>query len=192
MKSTLEEVLRYRNDDIIHRFIETWEMPFEEAADIFHEMKKWLWLTAHLTEQSGREPDLAITQSLKLLDEMWHTFVLFTRDYTAFCERYFGFYVHHIPTPKRVYDQQIASYESNPEQHMERMHRDFEAQFTLVHDLLGEETLLKWYSEYLEKYPDEHMRRIWRWSFSPYDTRVREQVRMDAEGQPVAPVAARS
>lgn len=185
MKSTLEEVLRYRNDDIVHRFIETWEMPFEEAEDIFLEMKRWLYLSAYVAERGGKDSDLAISQSLKLVDEMWHTFVLFTRDYQAFCDQYFGFYIHHSPTPLRIYNQQIAAYEQQPEQYMARLHGEFERQLSLVYDVLGEETVLKWYSQYLDKYTDEQMRRIWRWSFSPYDSRVREQVRLGAPGQPM-------
>lgn len=183
MKTTLEEVLQYRNDAIVHRFIETWEMPFEEAADLFTQMKKWLWLSAYMIEQQTGVPDLAITQSLKLVDEMWHTFVLFTRDYCDFCDRYFGFYVHHTPTPLEEYERQIGSYERSPEEYMKRLEAQFEKQYALIYDKLGEQTLMKWYSEYLERYTDEHMRRIWRWSFSPYDTRVREQVRLAPSGQ---------
>jgi hypothetical protein len=185
MKSTLGEVLQYRNDAIVHRFIETWEMSFEEASDVWEQTKKWLWLAAHLTESRSEIPDLAITQSTKLMDEMWHTFVLFTRDYHDFCERYFGFYLHHTPTPLEQYKIQIESYEKAPEKHMERMREHFRKQYTLVYDLLGEDTLLKWYSEYQERYTDAHLQRIWRWSFSPYDTRLREQVRL-----PVPPAIA--
>lgn len=31
------------------------------------------------------------------IDEVWHQFVLFTHEYIAFCQRYFGSYVHHFP-----------------------------------------------------------------------------------------------
>jgi hypothetical protein len=33
-----------------------------------------------------------------VVDEFWHTFILFTRDYAAFCERHFGYFLHHTPT----------------------------------------------------------------------------------------------
>jgi hypothetical protein len=32
------------------------------------------------------------------VDAVWHTFILFTRDYHAFCEEVFGHYLHHQPT----------------------------------------------------------------------------------------------
>jgi hypothetical protein len=30
-------------------------------------------------------------------DEFWHAFILFTRDYAAFCERHFSHFIHHAP-----------------------------------------------------------------------------------------------
>lgn len=32
------------------------------------------------------------------VDEVWHTFILFTRDYTDFCNEVFGRYIHHQPS----------------------------------------------------------------------------------------------
>lgn len=179
MKATLEETLKYQNDAIVHRFIETWELPLEDAQDIFDQMKKWLWLQAYEQEKSDTPIRLAISQSTKLIDEMWHTFILFTPDYHRFCEQHFGFYVHHNPTPKAEYGQQISAYESDPESYMEKQKERFTAQYELIYDVLGEDTLVKWYDEYLDKYTDEYLRQIWRWSFSPYDTRVRESLRLD-------------
>ncbi|MFJ8813781.1 glycine-rich domain-containing protein [Amycolatopsis thermoflava] len=34
----------------------------------------------------------------ELVDIGWHTFVLHTRDYAAFCERIAGRFLHHVPT----------------------------------------------------------------------------------------------
>jgi hypothetical protein len=32
------------------------------------------------------------------VDEAWHQFILFTVEYTEFCDRYFGEYIHHCPS----------------------------------------------------------------------------------------------
>lgn len=32
-----------------------------------------------------------------MVDEMWHTFLLFTEDYHEFCDFHFGFFVDHMP-----------------------------------------------------------------------------------------------
>ena len=34
---------------------------------------------------------------MKEIDDMWHTFLLFTKDYADFCEKYIGKYFHHSP-----------------------------------------------------------------------------------------------
>jgi hypothetical protein len=173
----LDEVERYTNEAIVLRFMETWDLPRADADDLFAQMLKWLWLTATVT--AWPEPvTLAISQSTKLVDEMWHTFILFSKDYSAFCDRYFGAYVHHIPTPQAEYEKQIREYERDNEAYMDGLRELFSRQYEIVYDQLGEETLVKWYSEYADRYTDEYMRQIWRWSFSPYDTRVRESVRL--------------
>jgi hypothetical protein len=36
-----------------------------------------------------------------LVDEAWHTFILFTKDYAAFCQVAFGEFIHHVPRTSR-------------------------------------------------------------------------------------------
>lgn len=50
----------------------------------------------------------------KDVDNLWHTYILFTKDYAAFCERNFGRFIHHIPeitleTPSSAYAAESAS-----------------------------------------------------------------------------------
>lgn len=35
------------------------------------------------------------------VDEVWHAFILFTRDYAAFCQAAFGEFIHHVPRTSR-------------------------------------------------------------------------------------------
>ena len=35
------------------------------------------------------------------VDEVWHAFILFTREYSAFCQEAFGTFVHHVPRTSR-------------------------------------------------------------------------------------------
>jgi hypothetical protein len=48
------------------------------------------------------------------IDEVWHQFILFTREYGAFCQRYFCSYVHHSPSnapqPKEQKKVETASW----------------------------------------------------------------------------------
>ena len=35
------------------------------------------------------------------VDEVWHAFILFTKDYAAFCQAAFGEFIHHVPRTSR-------------------------------------------------------------------------------------------
>jgi hypothetical protein len=187
--AALEDVIQYRNEAVVLRFMETWDLPRADADDLFEQMNKWLWLTA-TTATIPDAPRLAITPSTKLVDEMWHTFILFTNEYVSYCDRYFGRYLHHDPTPQSEYETAINTYESDPDSYMRSLEETFARQYELVYDLLGEDTLVKWYQEYTERYTDEYMQRIWRWSFSPYDTRVRQSLRVAPTSAGAGPMSA--
>ncbi|MEX2029477.1 MAG: hypothetical protein WD906_00680 [Anaerolineales bacterium] len=36
------------------------------------------------------------------VDEVWHAFILFTREYAAFCQDVFGEFIHHVPRTSRT------------------------------------------------------------------------------------------
>jgi hypothetical protein len=45
----------------------------------------------------GSVSDLAAAMPSQTVDEAWHEFITYTRDYAAFCDRAFGRLLHHIP-----------------------------------------------------------------------------------------------
>ena len=62
----------------------------EEARALFLEVKRYLVL--------GEIDETTIWTMFSLrVDEAWHQFVLFTVEYTKFCDKYFGRYIHHSP-----------------------------------------------------------------------------------------------
>ena len=75
----------------------------EEAEALFSEVKRYL-VAAHSVPEGGAECSM---YSL-LVDEAWHQFVLFTREYTDFSQRYFGRFIHHNPgnAPKHLHDDE--------------------------------------------------------------------------------------
>jgi len=36
------------------------------------------------------------------VDDVWHAFILFTREYAAFCQDAFGTFIHHVPRTSRA------------------------------------------------------------------------------------------
>ncbi len=39
----------------------------------------------------------AVAMPSQVVDELWHNFILYTRNYQQFCQRAFGHYLHHTP-----------------------------------------------------------------------------------------------
>ncbi len=173
MKSTLEDLKKYQNDAVVNRFLETWDLSFDEAQDIFEETKKWLWLKSYNKELKDKSITLIISQSMQLIDKMWQIFIVFSKDYHDFCDKYFGYYIHYSPKSKSYYEYLIKEPEKHPKSVIKSNQKLLIAQYELIYQVLGEETFLKWYSDYVEKYTDSYMEKIWRSSYSPYENRLR-------------------
>jgi hypothetical protein len=62
----------------------------EEARGLFQEVKKYLVL-------AERQQQRSIPMFSVRVDEVWHQFVLFTAEYAAFCARFAGRFLHHVP-----------------------------------------------------------------------------------------------
>lgn len=63
----------------------------EEAEVLFTEVKRYLVIAALDPEKSWHMYSLRI-------DDCWHQFILFTKQYIEFCKLYFGRYVPHAPS----------------------------------------------------------------------------------------------
>jgi hypothetical protein len=110
-----------------------------EAAELFREMLKWLYL-CYRSKTDGPEGFACVmSPDIEKIDWMWHTFVLFTRDYADFCERCFGFFLHHVPNEEEDEEAQPIDLDAGQAQ--------LERQYTLIYDVLGEQTLKAWHDE---------------------------------------------
>jgi hypothetical protein len=135
MTASLEDVLAYRHDGVTTRFRTLWQVDEAEAEQLFADVRRWLWLASR-----NREVGLVITEPLEMMDEMWHEFILFTRDYTGFCER-LGGYLHHQPaTPTQKRADPAA------------LEIQLRAQVTRVFHELGADVAVRWYREYPARY----------------------------------------
>jgi len=137
--ASLDDVLAYRHAGVIRRYRKEHGATQQEAEEVFRETLKWLYLC---DQAAAGGPDgfaCTITPELEKVDWMWHTFLLFTRDYADFCERHFGTFIHHVPNE----DEDEAAQEE------EALRSRLIQQFGLVYDVLGEETLTAWYDHCL-------------------------------------------
>jgi hypothetical protein len=132
--ASLADVLAYEHPGVVRRYCKEHMATPEEAAEIFREMLKWLYLSYRATEGPGGFGCVMLPE-IEKIDWMWHTFLLFTQDYADFCARYFGVFLHHVPN---------ESEEEAPAD--EAVFRAvLEKQYSFVYDVLGEETLTAWH-----------------------------------------------
>jgi hypothetical protein len=145
---TLDEVLQYSHSDVVHRFASTYGITREQSEDIFTQVKKWLWL-AHQRRLAGLDVGLSIDVPIVVIDEMWHNFVLFTKEYTAFCLHFFGYYMHHAPTTEAEEHEHKDHLRKLDRAGREQSRKDkMRPQYEYIYDHLGKDTFVKWYLEY--------------------------------------------
>lgn len=86
---------------------------------------------------------IGISGSLAIIDEMWHTFLLFSIDYKQFCETYFKGFIDHKPGPTSLDKPKFKIFESST---------TFEEQWKLQQDItrkaLGPTVAKRWYHDY--------------------------------------------
>jgi hypothetical protein len=159
---SLRETLAYENDWIVYKFMEGYKLTYREAHDIFTETKRWLWLCARATVKRPSPVELTLIgmREMTVIDEMWHTFVLFTPIYEQFCQRYFGQFIHHMPSTQgdrehvRLLKQ--TDFEGFEREELAKMRQ----QIRFVADELGVATIRKWFTTYGRKYTPEKLDRL--------------------------------
>lgn len=154
LATSLDELLQYENADVISSFTDSYNVSEEEANDIFKETLKFLWFC----QLSKSKSLFTIDTSLIVIDEMWHHFILCTRDYFDFCDRYFGRYLHHTPTKKQ---EKIEFEESKKSTAFEENHYSKKKEkYEEVFDIIGDENFIKWFHVYPVKYHIKNLKEL--------------------------------
>jgi hypothetical protein len=156
---SLETALDCNEDNIIiEGFMERYSVNRVEAEEILHETKKWLWLASeNIKEKKGFR--LFIDNSLMIIDEMWHNFILHTRVYQKFCHEKLNLFVHHEPTPQA---EKIIGFDSDEEKQkfQQQQEEKLNQQLSYIYDKLGAETVSKWYEEFPEKFSEKKIQAL--------------------------------
>lgn len=83
-----ERLESYQNEQVVLRYAKEHRVSVKEAHRCFDDMKQFLYRSA----VAGRA-----LRPTPRVDGMWHTFILFTRDYAQFNHNVLGTFIHHIP-----------------------------------------------------------------------------------------------
>ena len=142
---TLEEILSYQNPRVLNMYKRLYPNNTLSAEQAQQETLKYLWLAKKHADDKKNNPadsqldfNCVMLNSMQEVDNYWHEFILFTEDYHAFCDRYFGGYFHHLPN---VFENEPLSREATIE--------NSEKLLSYVYDQLGEETMHTWYASYI-------------------------------------------
>lgn len=91
-RTALEIANQFDMTEVLGRYQEETRLPSDVIAEHALELKKFLTLCAVNPGNYGmRGP----------IDELWHTFIIFTEKYHQFCQQLCGKYIHHFPVPHK-------------------------------------------------------------------------------------------
>lgn len=153
----MEEVLAYECPHVLkacRKLYTYYDLSEEEAQEIFDDLLRFLWLNATVAERRMNEPewdapDVSISESMLIIDQFWHTFIMNTKDYMDFCEKYLGSYIHHpVQVPK--YFKNVKEFGEAKAVEMFIIELA-----TCVVEYFDGETAWRWFDEY-EKYLPEN------------------------------------
>lgn len=147
---SLESILEDVDEKVLNKFRTLYDIPQSDAMEIATETNRWLWLNARLkhdkkTGVTGIPHRLLIHEGMVIIDEYWHTYILDTRLYRTFCQDKLGFFIDHSPSSPGF---QLPNQEET------------ELQLNYIWDVLGEDTITKWYEEYPTRYSAEILAKL--------------------------------
>jgi hypothetical protein len=79
--------------DIVARYAKEKQIPLDVAREHEQELKRFLALCAIKRD--------AAYGMAGPVDDLWHTFIIFTREYESFCRSVAGFFLHHVPNTNK-------------------------------------------------------------------------------------------
>ena len=148
----LEKVLAYQNEDVGSRGCEDNGVSLDDSKEIFQETKRWLWICAKRKIALDRGEieffNIPLFNEAFIIDSMWHTFLLFSEDYTNFCQKYFGNFIHHYPKTHQETLKWRDRIAKDPEGARLERRQSLKKVYEYLYDELGAEILLKWCEDF--------------------------------------------
>jgi hypothetical protein len=149
---SLSKIVRFSHSGALHRFSSDYAVSLKESRTIFEDLMRFLWLTSQAGElgkkiKLANRPRIGIKRSLAIVDEMWHVFLLFTKDYEDFSRQHFNTFFDHNPgyTVTELKKMKVYPYslKTDPE---------WELQKQITRAVYGNKVYRRWYVTYKRKY----------------------------------------
>ena len=88
-KQIIENIMKYPMAPILQRCKKDYSYTDEDMNILERELKRYFVFSAFNKTGHGMYS--------KDVDNLWHTFILFTKDYAHFCNKYIGNFIDHVP-----------------------------------------------------------------------------------------------
>lgn len=111
-EEAIKNIMNYPMVDIVKRCQKDYNYTNEDMVILERELKRYLILSTF-----NKKNGLGSGMYSKDVDNLWHSFILFTHEYANFCKRYANHFLHHIPETNPI---------KTPEK-LEEVHKDFQA-----------------------------------------------------------------
>ncbi|MEK6553944.1 MAG: hypothetical protein AABZ31_01790 [Bdellovibrionota bacterium] len=141
MQTTLNELLAFRHDGVINRYKRDFPADAARAEDLFTDLMTFFWASKKHELERLSNPDIEnldftfiMDEEMLEIDKMWHIFLLYTKDYMDFCEKYFGEFLHHLPDV--VPNRKITPFD---------VEMNLQKFLSYVFDNLGEDFVRRWF-----------------------------------------------
>jgi len=153
MLPILSDLLQYQHPKVIQTYIRAYQIEERQARALFEDMLTYLWISTKHDFDRQAQPDnvhlqfhFVMHEEMRPIDDMWHNFILYTRDYTIFCNQYFGSYIHHQPDIAIDHVPTQSEFTDNMEKYL-----------AYIYEHLGEATLLRWFAKHFDQEELNHV-----------------------------------
>jgi hypothetical protein len=138
----LSKILEYKHEAVVNRFKREYPAKASNAEEVFEDLLRFFWGTKQHAQDRLHDPTnenlqffFIMDTDMRDIDLMWHLFLLYTRDYQDFCQRYFGEYLHHQPDLVPMFEKQGYNFKENLEKFL-----------NYTFDIFGESVVKRWFS----------------------------------------------
>lgn len=136
----LNAMLSHNAQRIVEKVSVEFNVDIETAEELFRETIKFLWIFVKYPQDCGQKYHVG-GAGISILDDVWHIFILHTKEYSDFCEQFFGQYLHHWPSNQQ--ESKLLG------EHFEQIQL---TQLEYICDTLGPETGDLWFNQYPTKF----------------------------------------
>lgn len=89
--------MNYSMPQVIARCKKDHDYSDDDMIILEQELKRYLALAAVTTKEG-----LGTGMYSHDVDNLWHSFILFTNEYADFCDKHIGHFIHHVPETETV------------------------------------------------------------------------------------------